>query len=60
MNLATAQAMQEPAERHLARRQAYFAWLLQDMTYQAYERARALRPELWPEVNGRDYRDCSW
>jgi hypothetical protein len=56
VNLATAQAMQEPAERHLARRQAYFAWLLQDLTYQAYERARALRPELWPEVNGRDYR----
>ena len=56
VNLATAQAMQEPAERHLARRQAYFAWLLQDLTFQAYARARAARPELWPEVDGRDYR----
>ena len=48
VNLATAQAMQEPAERHLKRRQNYFTWLLSDLTYQAYVRANQLRPELWP------------
>lgn len=48
VNLATAQAMQEPAERHLMRRQNYFVWMLSDLTYQAYLRAGQLRPELWP------------
>ena len=44
VNLATTQAMQEPAERHLARRQYYFIWLLKDITYQASQRAHQLRP----------------
>lgn len=39
ISLATAQAMQGPAERHLSRRQRYFAYLLQDIVYQAYQRA---------------------
>lgn len=41
-NLATATAMQAPTERHLVRRQKYFSFVLQDILYQAYLRARAL------------------
>ena len=55
VNLATAQAMQEPAERHLARRQNYFVWMLQDITYQAYRRANQVRPQLWPEITENRY-----
>jgi len=57
VNLATAQAMQEPAERHLKRRQNYMAWLLQDLTFHAYQRARMLRPELWPQLPSDLYQD---
>ena len=39
-NLATAQAMQGPTERHLARRQQYFVFVLQDILWHAWERAR--------------------
>lgn len=39
ISLATAQAMQGPTERHLRRRQIYFAWMLQDIVYHAYQRA---------------------
>lgn len=38
-NLATATAMQAPTEKHLARRQLYFAYMLQDILYHAYQRA---------------------
>lgn len=38
-NLATATAMQAPTERHLLRRQKYFAFILQDLLYKAYVRA---------------------
>jgi hypothetical protein len=38
-NLATATAMQSPTERHLLRRQQYFAFMLQDILYHAYQRA---------------------
>lgn len=38
-NLATATAMQAPTERHLLRRQQYFSFILQDLVYQAYQRA---------------------
>jgi hypothetical protein len=38
-NLATAQAMQGPTERHLLRRQQYFLHVLQDIVFQAYKRA---------------------
>jgi hypothetical protein len=38
-NLATATAMQAPTERHLLRRQRYFTFILQDIVYQAYQRA---------------------
>lgn len=41
-NLATATAMQGPTERHLLRRQQYFRFLLQDLLYQAYQRAAQL------------------
>ena len=57
VNLATAQAMQEPAERHLLRRQTHFIWILNDITYQAYIRAHQLRPELWPMPATNNYRD---
>jgi hypothetical protein len=42
VNLATATAMQAPVERHLLRRQKYFAWMLQDIVYQAYQRAASV------------------
>jgi hypothetical protein len=38
-NLATAQAMQGPTERHLLRRQQYFTFILQDILYHAYLRS---------------------
>jgi hypothetical protein len=38
-NLATATAMQAPTERHLLRRQQYFTFVLEDLIYQAYQRA---------------------
>lgn len=38
-NLATATAMQAPTERHLLRRQQYFTFILEDILYQAYQRA---------------------
>jgi hypothetical protein len=38
-NLATAQAMQGPTERHLARRQKYFNFMLKDILYHAYQRS---------------------
>ena len=41
-NLATAVAMQTPTERHLARRQRYFVYMLQDLLYQAYQRSAQL------------------
>ena len=56
VNLATAQAMQEPAERHLTRRQHYFTWMLQDLTFQAYLRAHQSHPELWPELSETRYK----
>ncbi len=53
ISLATAQAMQGPTERHLRRRQQFFIWMLQDIIYQAYQRAvniGAFRP-----MAGADY-----
>lgn len=41
-NLATATAMQAPTERHLLRRQQYFTFVLEDILYQAYQRALQL------------------
>jgi len=41
-NLATATAMQGPTERHLLRRQKYFVFLLEDILFNAYQRARGL------------------
>jgi len=41
-NLATATAMQAPTERRLLRRQRYFVYMLQDLVYQAYNRAEAI------------------
>jgi hypothetical protein len=41
-NLATATAMQGPTERHLLRRQKYFVFMLEDLVYHAYQRAREL------------------
>jgi hypothetical protein len=41
-NLATAQAMQGPTERHLLRRQQYFTYLLEDILFHAYQRSAEL------------------
>lgn len=50
VNLSMGQAMQQPAERFLKRRQDYFVFVLRDMVLNAYARAHAHRPELWPEL----------
>jgi len=55
VNLATAKAMQEPTERHLARRQKQFVFILEDIVYQAYRRAHELFPERWPMPAESDY-----
>jgi hypothetical protein len=41
-NLATAQAMQAPTEKHLKRRQLYFVYLLEDILFHSYQRAAAV------------------
>lgn len=56
INLATAQAMQEPTERHLVRRQNYFVFILQDIIYNAYLRAREIRPDQYPELKSNNYK----
>jgi hypothetical protein len=43
VNVATAEAMQGPPEKHLARRQQYFCFIMQDIIFQAYQRAAGLR-----------------
>mgnify|MGYP001131303816 CR=1 FL=1 len=43
MNVATAEAMQGPPEKHLARRQQYFTFILKDILYHTYNRAAELR-----------------
>jgi len=57
VNLATAKAMQEPTERHLARRQKYFVFMLQDLIYQAYLRAHEVDAEAWPLPTETDYNE---
>lgn len=54
VNLATAEAMQGPPERHLARRQQYFAYILQDILYHAYQRAAAI-DQVPPLPDDHDY-----
>jgi hypothetical protein len=44
-NLATAQAMQGPTERHLTRRQDYFMFVLQNIILTAYNRAVEIEAE---------------
>ena len=43
VNVATAEAMQGPPEKHLARRQQYFTYILEDILYHAYQRAAEMR-----------------
>ena len=43
VNVATAEAMQGPPEKHLARRQQYFCFIMQDIIFHAYQRAAGLR-----------------
>jgi hypothetical protein len=47
-NLAEAKAMQNPAERHLKRRQEYLCYVVQDVLFQAYQRAAAVDSTLPP------------
>lgn len=54
-NLATATAMQAPTERHLLRRQKYFAYMLQDILYYAYQRAVEIGKAR--RLRDRDYSD---
>ena len=53
VNVATAEAMQGPPEKHLARRQQYFTFLLEDVLYHAYTRASA--PRSPPPLPTADY-----
>ncbi len=55
ISFATASAMQEPAERHLIRRQKYFIFILSDILYNAYKRANSAQPQAWPEIRETDY-----
>jgi hypothetical protein len=52
-NLATATAMQSPTERHLARRQKYFVFMLQDILYHAFQRSALLKGR--GALRGEDY-----
>lgn len=64
-NLATATAMQGPTERHLARRQLYFVYMLQDIVWTAWRRAaevmgyRALGTEVMSELFQAEMADIS-
>jgi hypothetical protein len=53
-NLATAQAMQEPTNRHYSRRQRYFCFMLRDLTATAFNIWRAHDHTRWREVSYRD------
>ena len=55
-NLAEARAMQNPAERHLLRRQEYFVYVLQDLLYQGYRRAQEVVSGL-PELPSANYNE---
>jgi hypothetical protein len=55
VNLSTAQAMQEPAERHLIRRQNYFVFILCDILYHAYQRASRINPAAYPPISETNY-----
>ena len=52
-NLATAQAMQGPTERHLLRRQQYFTFILQDILFHAYQRAAEVGR--WRDIKTNNY-----
>ena len=52
-NLAEARAMQNPAERHLRRRQKHFLWMLQEILWTAYQRAVAL--DKAPSLESNDF-----
>jgi len=51
-NLATAQAMQEPTNRHFSRRQRYFCYFLRDLTATAYN--------IWLEHGQHRWRPASY
>jgi hypothetical protein len=53
VNLATAEAMQGPPERHLAKRQQYFVYIIEDILYHAYQRAAGLG--FYPALPTHDY-----
>jgi hypothetical protein len=53
VNLATAEAMQGPPERHLVKRQQYFLYIIEDILYHAYQRAAQLG--FYPPLTSTDY-----
>jgi len=53
VNLATAEAMQGPPERHLVKRQQYFLYVVEDILYHSYQRAAQLG--LYPMLTSSDY-----
>jgi hypothetical protein len=56
VNLSTAQAMQEPAERHLIRRQNYFVFILSDILWHAYQRASMIDAASYPAITETNYK----
>jgi hypothetical protein len=55
-NRAEAQAMEAPATRFLKRRQKYFTFMLQDIIYNAYQRAHLLLPDRYPALPTTNYK----
>lgn len=58
VNLATAEAMQGPPERHLRRRQQFFLWMLQDILFKAYQ--RAVQVGKAAPLASTNYKDLFW
>jgi hypothetical protein len=53
VNVATAEAMQAPPEKFLIKRQEYFIWLMQDILWQAYQRAVQIGAQ--PAIQEQEY-----
>ncbi|MCB0033254.1 MAG: hypothetical protein KDE51_04520 [Anaerolineales bacterium] len=56
-NLAEAREMRSPAERHLQRRQNYVVWMLCDICFHAYNRAREVNQSKYPELPSENYEE---
>lgn len=53
VNLATAEAMQGPPERHLVKRQQYFLYIIENILYNAYQ--RSIQLGFYPALHSTNY-----